>query len=139
MNSFELEMRKPCEAMKERIQISLSKIEPKKLRNIYAFMEGMGALSCEDDMMESIGDVKKIIEETRKSVPEEFDLPGLDLVNAKEISRNVLDGVANGFYIGFYQGMRYATSRYEDVLEPYGRASDEHKELIERFAQKLAE
>ena len=39
MNSFELEMRKPCEAMKERIQISLSKIEPKKLRNIYAFME----------------------------------------------------------------------------------------------------
>lgn len=87
---------------------------------------------------ESLGNVREIVDRTRKLVPEEFDLPGLDFVNAKEISRDVLDGVANGFYLGFYQGMRFATSRYEDILKPYERASDEYKELIERFARKIS-
>lgn len=48
----------------------------------------------EDDNQNSLGEIKKIIEQTRNIVPEEFDLPGLDLVNAKEISRDVLEGVA---------------------------------------------
>lgn len=93
----------------------------------------------EDDNQESLGEIKKIIEQTRKLVPEEFDLPGLDLVNAKEISRDVLEGVANGFYLGFYQGKRCAASRCGNILELYEHASDDNKELIERFARKLAE
>lgn len=93
----------------------------------------------EDDNQDSLGEIKKIIEQTRKIVPEEFDLPGLDLVKTKEISRNSLDAVANGFYLGFYQGKRCVASRCGSILEYYDSASDEHKELIERFARKLAE
>lgn len=52
--------------------------------------------------MDSLGNVMEIIEKVRGSVPERTDLPGIDLITISEKSKDKIDCVANGYYIGRY-------------------------------------